>query len=369
MLYYILPIVISFFSAIQYDLNPSRNKGREFIWYTLLIYLISIMGFRFMVGADTLNYMIIFKDAPNLENYEFLNPYISYEPLFLLLWAISKSIYPDFYVFQIIHAIILNVAIFSFIKKYTSYRFTALCITLFLYYFYFSTEVLREAIAVFIFAFSYKYIEEKKFFRYYLSVIMACLFHLSAIVLIFVPFFSKLRLNYIYLFVLLLLCLLLSQSYGLFDILSFFERVGDKAGGYKDTPIYFGWLIQNFARLTVYPILILAIQKFIFRDKTSFESLVCIYTLIGFSIFFFQILYRLANYLLPFYSIFLANFFCSNLSMKVIAIRRSVVALLIILFVVVYGYYYIAGETYRIWVPYYSIFNPIEDSQRENFRP
>ena len=94
----------------------------------------------------------------------------------------------DFVYFQLLHIIILNSCLFYFISKSTEYRFSALFFCFIYYYLYFSTEILRESLAIFVFVLNYKNYEEGNWFKYYCGVCIAILFHISAVILIVFPF-------------------------------------------------------------------------------------------------------------------------------------------------------------------------------------
>ena len=81
------------------------------------------MALRYRVGGDTLAYMSSYSYIPTLDKLELQDLlYTISDPLYVLLCSISKSIHPSFYVFQIIHSIILNVSLSVFLMRYCILR-------------------------------------------------------------------------------------------------------------------------------------------------------------------------------------------------------------------------------------------------------
>ena len=206
MLPYIILFVTSLLGVVQYDINR-HNRTKKIAWYFLFCYVILLVGLRYRVGSDTLVYIWGYDRLPSwgelnwseIWSYEF-------QPLYVLLCAIAKSISPDFTVLQILHAFIINSCIFYFIRKNTQYPFTGLFLYFFLYFFYFNTEILRESLAIGIFLLNYKNLENKRWLRFYCGVFVSVLFHFSALILVFFPFIRLIKFNWKYLLVISLFC-------------------------------------------------------------------------------------------------------------------------------------------------------------------
>src|SRR5690606_6004023 len=110
----------------------------------------------------------------------------------VLLVALAKLIGDQFYILQFILATIINVFIFRFFYLNTKYYHTAAFIYLVFFYFYLNFEILRESIPIVIFClFGYRLLVKKKYLKYYLLCSSLLLFHLSSIVLLFIPYLLK----------------------------------------------------------------------------------------------------------------------------------------------------------------------------------
>nr|WP_292012180.1 EpsG family protein [Chryseobacterium sp.] len=160
---YLLVFIYLLLLSISFDFF--RVKGpKTFFYYLSMIILILIAGLRWKVGGDSMIYQLRFETLiypiDQFSKINFLE--IGWEPGYVLLNSIAKSIVPEFWFFQTIHAIFVNVIIFQFFKRYTPYYFTAVLFYSFFYYFYFNMEILREIIPVCIFAgFMYPAMEKK----------------------------------------------------------------------------------------------------------------------------------------------------------------------------------------------------------------
>ena len=149
---YLIPIFLTILGASLFELkNNERYKIlKNFIWLMIWSSLVLIIGLRFKVGGDTINYMGDYEWRPKLSDWE-LNILDPYQPGYTILCSIGKTISDEFYVFQIIHAIIINSLLIIFLQKSSKYPFSSLLAIFLCCYLYFSTEILREVIAVLIF--------------------------------------------------------------------------------------------------------------------------------------------------------------------------------------------------------------------------
>ncbi|WP_369683354.1 EpsG family protein, partial [uncultured Muribaculum sp.] len=183
MLLYIIPFVLTILSSIKYDINRKNDIWEKYGLLFLFVYLILLIGLRYEVGGDTINYMGDYDWRVPLSQYK-LSFNDKFQPGYIILCSLGKSISPDFYVFQLIHSALLNTLLFLFIKNNTKYVYTSLGIIFLTCYFYFSTEILRESIAVLIFSLNYKNLINRRWLSYYTGVLLCFMFHLSAIFLV-----------------------------------------------------------------------------------------------------------------------------------------------------------------------------------------
>lgn len=196
-------VILAFvmFGIFKFDLGVSQVnlKGRDWLYYIVLILVILASAFAFRLGSDGPGYQDSFEyDVPTLGHLTqiFLNDYNTrWQPGFILMMSLCKTINPSFYFFKLVYACVLNISIFSFFRRNTSYLFMAILFYLLLYGFYFNFEIFREAMAFTVFIWAYPLINKKKWVKYYLFCIVAIMFHTSALILLFVPLISLLKIG------------------------------------------------------------------------------------------------------------------------------------------------------------------------------
>ena len=81
------------------------------------ILLILVAGLRLVVGGDTQTYMSDYDRYPTLDEFTIFHfALFRYQPLWILLNVLAKTIYPEFYVLQLILACVVNPVTFYIIK-------------------------------------------------------------------------------------------------------------------------------------------------------------------------------------------------------------------------------------------------------------
>jgi len=184
--------------ALIYDLYGARRFRNSF-YCIAAIALILLAGFRFEVGGDTFSYMQYYKNAPTLLDYSFTTDLsISFQPLWIFLVACTKTVNSSFYTLQLIEAAIVNISIFVFFRRITSYQFTAVFIYALCAYPLLNFEIMRAALAVSIFLWAYPSYKEGRWLTFYLIITIAFLFHASAIVLYGAPLLRRAKQPIIY---------------------------------------------------------------------------------------------------------------------------------------------------------------------------
>lgn len=369
MIVYLIPVAATVLAALYYDWT-GRKRGRDIVWYLLFVYLVLLVGLRYKVGGDTLNYMDYYAWAPDLSGWKFIDAKNPYEPFFTLLVSAARSVSGEFYVFQLLHALILNACIFYYIAHNTKYRFSALFFCFLIYYIYFSTEVLRESLAVFVFVLNYRNYRDCRWGRYYFGATVACLFHISAVFLFLLPFVRWLRLDWKF-GVLAVLCVAgLFYMQSIFAMLEDLGRIGNKVSSYEDVHfVGYLWTGLRFLQYTFIPLAILVFGKYVLRTEVHYEPLYCVMALLGIGVLFSPVVFsRFTNYIYPLYALSLADVLCTGLGRAASAVRRLAALALGAVVFVVYGSYYVHLDFYLRWVPYSSVLVPVDYSTREQFR-
>lgn len=202
---YLIYVIIMILLAFAYDFHVNRkaikalrNSHKLPAWqipYTMLcIAFICLAGFRYEIGGDTIVYMKLWNRLPPLGDMsqEYLNN-SRFQYGFNFLFSAAKSLSENFVVFQIIHATIVNTIIFWIISKFSRFRFTAVLLYFILNFLEFNTEILRESLSVCCGLLAYyNFYKGKKLYGWGLIALAFC-FHLSALVLVFIPLAIRIK--------------------------------------------------------------------------------------------------------------------------------------------------------------------------------
>lgn len=384
MIYIFLFILLLLFSY-HYD----YRKKTAYKWssfYFMLIAFIFVAGLRYRLGVDSIRYESYHKYIPDLFSLDISKmKEDNYDPLFYLMCSFSKTISDDFWMMQMLQALWVNSVVFWFIKKNTSHIFLALLFYFVFLYLNFMCEVMREACAVSFFLLSWNSYKQSHWVKYYFLIVIAFLFHSSAIVLFLLPFFKWLRLNK-YLFI-LFPCLFLCGFYlqrTFFDYLQLFyisERIANKVEMYSmDNLSGQVYTIMGSIVTIILNVLYPCVALYFYKSQkklshSEYEPMVIMCAIFAIVSIPLAVFYRYNNYFMPFSIIVLSDFVYNKLhfvSTYVIK-QHSYFLFFILLFpcflLKVYGYFAPVGrgeyQEYMRYFPYSSIIEKSIDQQRE----
>lgn len=358
--YLILWAIIAF-CAIRHSFASENTVKLQLV--LILIYATLLFGLRFRVGIDTLNYMANYQYVPDFDNLNIDQIFdYRFEPLYVVLNSLCKSISPDFYVFQLLHSLILNLCVVVFFYKNTTNPFVGLFFYFFITGLYFNMEVLRESLAVGIFLLNFRNLLKHNWFKYYLLVCVSILFHYSAFILLFFPLALKLKFNVKYILFSLLYLLVLSPLVNYLIPFVTIDSIVSRLSMYMEYAeggrLNINWVIYSFVRLVLFPIFIILLNRRFNVKNEIFEPFICLHILLGIGCIFFQLIFdRFSNYTIVLFIAYLSIFLSSK------SVKRTIVSAVFCVSVLVYSQYYV--ERYVRWIPYYSIFNPTRDNYRE----
>lgn len=385
MFYIIIGIAILILSS-YYDFSKERRKNKNFWINTLLLVFILIPAFRYRVGGDTLSYIDEYVSMPSLANFNIYKNIIEsrYQPLWVLFIAVLKSFSQSFILLQIVHAIIVNTIIFHILKKYCKSFFIAIFLYYIYAYFKFNFEVLREALAICMISLSIGSCIKKKWFKFYIYVTIAFLFHDSAIIMFFVPFLYERKIN------LFTSLLIIGISIIFFFNFTFFFNQAISSGLLSDEFILRSFSYVESSKefstrgvlyyLSIHLIFPLLIYYIGYKNgvRTVVDNFLLGYIFIGIMASLIPGLYRFANYQIIFSIIYLSNFFnqigIKNSQNRIVSIHRllivAILSVILTIRVVLIqfrdtSYDYPGTRYYNLYYPYYTIFNPKEYYPRE----
>lgn len=347
-------------AAIGIVINKKMTPTPRKIYLGIIcIYLIIVVGLRYRVGVDTISYMASFKHLRDISHI-FDSDIFSYryEPGYLLLNSFVKSFTKEFWVVQIIVATIVNGCIFTFLYQNCRNVFVGVIIFLFLQWFYFSMEIMRESIAISIFLLNYKNLEKRNWIRYYLISLLCISFHYSAAVTLFFPFVKFLKLNFAFIIFCALMLAVAPLAEGINNLLSISpiaSRVDQYVSNADDLNL--NWKLAELFRSGFPAIAVVTVYK-ILKRHFRFESILLFQILLCAGAFALPLLFsRFTNYTSLFVTVSIANLLSSP------DIIRRIKFLLACFIVLTQVFYYFS--MYPRWFPYVSVFNPHQIHERE----
>lgn len=367
--------LILFFLFILFYLYDVLHitKGVRFFWFFSFALLVLVAGLRFKVGGDTFSYLNNYEYFPTFfefASFDFENA--RYDFFWYVFCAICKLFSKSYFFMQFMHAFLINIAFFYFIKKYIKYKFLGVLLYFIFGFLYFNTEIMRESLAVAVFLFSLDAFYNKKWIRYFLFVTVAVLFHSSALILAICPFLYKIKLNKFFLVSIILIIFVSNVLWTIFnDYIAYFSHfltIGDKVDSYMGNEMYESNINGVIRSLFTYFLIPFIFSVFAFyKTQKSFKEIpfLWFYIVLGVFTIFHQVLFsRLQNYLFFPFIAFVANL-CYETSKdrqhKPIRLKNlRLVMLFILLF---FGRYYTFFKLdvyedsfiYERYFPYYSI--------------
>lgn len=378
---YLVVVFVLLVLAIHYDIN-GKTINRDFWYRLMLLTFILIAGLRWRLGLDTPNYLgYFYHNYPPLSEFSFENYTISNHPLYVLINSAIISLGGRFFVVQLIQSSIVNILIFKYIRKHSSYIFTCIFFYFTCYcYTEFNMEIMKGGISIVICLFAFDYILEKKILKGFALLVLALLFHVQTLILFVLPIFFFLRLNktgviFIIGAFVLGYCLQLLLGEYVFLLENLEENVADKAEGYAESDKY-GNQIHNWKYISVFflPWAIYSLLSLLYMKKRDAQnSLLRIEPIAIIGIMFimiqlnFQIAYRFVDYfrihfLLLFTELFYGLAKDNRLLSRSVAYVRAFVVFVPLFFMIFFNNYLRRVQYY----PYSSVIERTIDKHREH---
>lgn len=356
-------LVIAFFKRFK-DLDDTLY------WLECLI-LILFAGLRNSVGGDTLTYMVKWKYLPAISRlFEVDFIFREYQPLWYLFSVFAKTIHEDFSVFQLLLACVVNISVFTTIKRYTRFKYTSVLVYYLLFYVYLNFEILRESLAIALFLFALPSLEARNFKKYYAFATAAFLFHLSAVILfilpIFLSFFSQREFKLQKIMKILFVVVLVSNPVVLrFIVLNFIPALEFKLDIYSQREWSVIGIIFNLIKcLTVY--WMIGLRNIRSHKLNTVDHGLRIYFFFSILTLFVPIGHRFQNYFMIFLVIALSELLTSPKLYFVF--KKSIIVLFYI--VTTINYYLtdatnsssLKSKTYDRYYPYYFVHETVPSS-------
>lgn len=356
MIYILLLIITVIFSSINYRLT---SRTRICFILFLGIFMILLMGLRYRVGIDTLNYIDKYDTSPTFkELFQIDFSTTRFEPGYLFLCSLCRSITHDFWLLQLVHSLLLTTSVYIFIYKNTYNPFSGIAIYIVLCWLYFNTEIIRESLSISIFLFNYENYKNRRWIKYYLLSLLSICFQYSAIITLFFPLVRLIKFNLLYVagcIMILGITPYLENINQLIEVASVANRIDEHIGSAET--LNMNWRVANMIRYAFVPIYALMMSRYT-HNNSEFTSVILVSILFGIGAFAIPIIFsRLANYTLPFVVVYVAN------TLEWVSKSKLLKNSLLLLIICSQLLYY--REMFNAWYPYESIFTQQTIPERE----
>lgn len=365
--------------SFRYDIN-GKTQYRDQWYFIMLVVFILIAGLRWRLMVDTPNYIYYFYHIyPPLEDFSFEDYPIGKDPFYVLINSIVKSLGGRFYWVQLIEATVVNVLVFKYIKRHSSYLFTCLFFYAISCYLGYSMETMRASFSIVICLYANDYILEKKWLKGYLLLLLALMFHAQTLVMFILPLLFFLRFNKIGVIVLLgafVLGYFLQALLGDYiELLELSDEIGDKADKYIESDRYGAQNGNiNYFMLKIFPSLAYSVISLIYVKRTSPQNKILkLEPFVMLGMFFvimrmnMEIAYRFVSYF-SIHNILFSSFLFVNIANNIskyhrgVAYMRAVIIFIPLFFIVGYGKYLRAYT----FLPYSSVIERKINRNRES---
>lgn len=185
-----LTLLIYFFICVTatFFLFKVKNKQRWIVSFLLYSIGIVLVTFRGKLGIDTANYLAFINsvDVRNLNKY-----YLFFEPFFIYTVLLAKFILFDLRFVLLFIALLSMLPKFYTIEKNSSYSLLSLLIFLSSYFLPLEFNQIRQGLSLGIFLLSLDFLFRRCYFKYYILIIIGCLFHSSLLLCLFFPLIPR----------------------------------------------------------------------------------------------------------------------------------------------------------------------------------
>lgn len=292
MFYYFIFIIFVYLSLSFKD-KKKINIKPNMINYIGLILIVLFSVFRYDVGADYPSYYMSVNNPIFSEDFEFLSllivqvaRYFNYPPLLFILFGL--------------------ITYYCFFKTMVSYsQNLLLSVLIYLSFFYFTDlSIIRQATAVSITFYGFKYIKDKKLIKYILTCIFAFLFHESALIAIPIYFIF----NYLSFKITIILSLGIYLSFSIIGLLlNYYD--------YFYSYILIKDVLDKSGNIIKYIFLIIFVLMFLYdrissknKNRDSYYSVI-IFGLLSFLLLGGHVGYRVGEYFLIYFILLIPLFF------------------------------------------------------------
>lgn len=169
-------VVLLIFSFLELRTNLTSIQHKSMLAFVYVICVLQV-GLRWETGTDWEPYLLHFEATSSLRDVYY--SLTGFEQGYGFLVLIIKTLWSNYSVFLVIHALLYYLLIFSAFKKFTPYIFVSIMV------FYATTMGFlgsnRQLLAIGICLYALRYVKDKQALKFFVLVGFAFLFHRSAL--------------------------------------------------------------------------------------------------------------------------------------------------------------------------------------------
>ena len=331
---YVVAIAILFSFALKHKFTSvcGFNDKRKYISFAVLV---CIASFAYMLGSDTPEYVYFYNHLVPIEELRanIVEQY-RYQPGFVVFCSAIKAVSDNYLVYQIFHALVVNIAIFRFCGKYSCNPYISLLAYVLINYLEFNFEIQRESLAVVCGLLFYEFYDKRKFLGSALFFVLAYFFHFSAIAILLIPFLICINPSNCNIFVVSFLSALAPWAWKVLPNAEAFLALSTDSefyANYINQELNINYNIYYYLSFYVMnmglPIVIIWVSK---AKKPFYTNMVLIYVLFKMLSLFSYGFYRFSNYFVCFYWIALADtlpLICKNYKLNKSAVYLFILSI------------------------------------------
>jgi hypothetical protein len=173
----------------------SRFKESQWGLKLSFILIFLFLGLRYNYGNDYKTYYLMFSAISKESLTDLFNPLPLYEPGWVIINWLFKGM--GFFSMNIFIAAISCIIYYNFIVTFLDKKYYWLAVFIYIFYPGFMllhSTAMRQSLSIMLFVYSYKFIVDRKFTKYFLTSVLAISFHYTAVILIpiyLIVFFKK----------------------------------------------------------------------------------------------------------------------------------------------------------------------------------
>lgn len=188
--------IVSFFVILILGVicKKQYNGKKIFCIGSGLIYFLIAALRSSHVGGDSFNYRAMFELLVD-KNIEFAFAYSEKDPVFYVLLSLLGKVTDNYSVLFAIVAALFTITVWVYIYKYSDDPVLSVIVLLAFNLYQFSLTGMRQTIAISFVVLAIMAVHEEKKIQPYIWVLIASLFHSSALVCLIIPILSKIRIS------------------------------------------------------------------------------------------------------------------------------------------------------------------------------